>query len=114
MPRDLHDLWVRVYESMILLDVLAQAARSLYDEPFETTTKQIRHRTRAGSNGCTGGYNKQLLRRWWSYRKLARGRHPDPPVRESRMSIASGTRDTTDVAGRSSAVGTLACLVLFR
>jgi hypothetical protein len=43
MLRDLHDLWLMVNESMISLDVLEQGARSLHDEEFEATIRQIRH-----------------------------------------------------------------------
>jgi predicted molibdopterin-dependent oxidoreductase YjgC len=43
MLRDLHDLWLLVNESMISLDILEQAARSLHDKAFEAAIKQIRH-----------------------------------------------------------------------
>jgi len=41
--RDLHDLWLLVNESMVSLDVIEQAARSLHDQDFEAAIKQIRH-----------------------------------------------------------------------
>jgi anaerobic selenocysteine-containing dehydrogenase len=43
MLRDLHDLWLAVNESMISLDILEPAARSLHDKEFEVAIKQIRH-----------------------------------------------------------------------
>lgn len=43
MLRDLHDLWLLVNESMISLDVIEQAARSLHDKAFEAAIRQIRH-----------------------------------------------------------------------
>ncbi|MFC4930285.1 molybdopterin oxidoreductase family protein [Massilia sp. GCM10023247] len=43
MLRDLHDLWLLVNESMMSLDVLEQAARSLHDKQFEQAITQIRH-----------------------------------------------------------------------
>ena len=46
MLRDLHDLWLLVNESMISLDVLEQAARSLHDKDFEAAILQIRHQNK--------------------------------------------------------------------
>jgi len=43
MLRDLHDLWLLVNESMVSLDVIEQAARSLHDQDFEAAIKRIRH-----------------------------------------------------------------------
>ena len=43
MLRDLHDLWLMVNESMMSLDILEQAARSLHDKQFEATITRIRH-----------------------------------------------------------------------
>jgi anaerobic selenocysteine-containing dehydrogenase len=46
MLRDLHDLWLLVNESMVSLDILEQAARSLHDTAFEAAIKQIRHQNK--------------------------------------------------------------------
>ncbi|MFJ1472162.1 molybdopterin oxidoreductase family protein [Massilia orientalis] len=46
MLRDLHDLWLLVNESMISLDVLEQAARSLHDKAFEAAIRQIRQQNK--------------------------------------------------------------------
>lgn len=46
MLRDLHDLWLLVNESMISLDILEQAARSLHDKAFETAILRIRHQNK--------------------------------------------------------------------
>jgi ferredoxin-nitrate reductase len=46
MLRDLHDLWLLVNESMISLDILEQAARSLHDKAFEAAIKTIRHQNK--------------------------------------------------------------------
>ena len=43
MLRDLHDMWLLVNESMVSLDVIEQAARSLHDQDFEAAITQIRH-----------------------------------------------------------------------
>ncbi|WP_218918060.1 hypothetical protein [Noviherbaspirillum massiliense] len=46
MLRDLHDLWLLVNESMISLDILEQAARSMHDKEFEAAIKSIRHQNK--------------------------------------------------------------------
>jgi len=46
MLRDLHDLWLLVNESMISLDILEQAARSLHDKAFESAITTIRHQNK--------------------------------------------------------------------
>ncbi|SNS50179.1 Molybdopterin oxidoreductase Fe4S4 domain-containing protein [Noviherbaspirillum humi] len=44
MLRDLHDLWLMVNESLISLDALEQAARSLHDKAFEEAITSIREK----------------------------------------------------------------------
>lgn len=46
MLRDLHDVWLLVNESMISLDILEQAARSLHDKDFEAAITTIRHQNK--------------------------------------------------------------------